>query len=276
MKKKVLALILCAMMAATAVVGGTLAYFTDTDSQKNVMTTGNVSIQQNEQELKDGQLVDFTQNKPLMPMVDTRGENEPTVMQIDTEAYEKLDIFNPKMQNVVDKFVTVTNTAPANAINQDVYVRTILAFETATEYKEGTEEVLRDGKAIFKAYIGTLKDYVLLERDTIEIDGVEYVLAVKVYEDALEPQETSTTSLNQFFLSPEANNEVATLFGSEYTILALSQGTQTAGFIDSNGNETAADEALNTAFGDLETIDEAKLVEWLSAVSTNTETENNG
>ena len=40
MKKKILALCLVVALAVTAVVGGTLAYFTDTDEAENVFTTG--------------------------------------------------------------------------------------------------------------------------------------------------------------------------------------------------------------------------------------------
>lgn len=44
MKKKIIALCLIVALAATAVIGGTLAYFTDTKSVQNVFTTGNVNI----------------------------------------------------------------------------------------------------------------------------------------------------------------------------------------------------------------------------------------
>lgn len=258
MKKKILALVLCVAMLAIAIAGGTLAYFTDEDAQMNVMTTGKVDIEQLEQQRDaSGTLVDFVQDKPLMPMVDTRADKnaEPVV-----NGY-----FDPAMKNVVDKIITVKNTAekPAdpNNRNYDAYVRTIIAFETNKEYKENTTEVLRDGKTIFNTYIGPLGDFELLNRDTITINGVEYVLAVKVYEDALVPQQISYPSLRQIFLSPDANNEVALLFGDSYSIIALSQATQTAGF-------DSADQALNAAFGILDgegKVDDAKLIEWLSA-----------
>ena len=44
MKKKILALCLIVALAVTAVVGGTLAYFTDTDKETNTFTVGNVKI----------------------------------------------------------------------------------------------------------------------------------------------------------------------------------------------------------------------------------------
>ena len=256
MNKKILTLVLVAALALTAV-GGTMAYFTDTDAAKNVMTTGKVDIKQHEEQHyydENGEfwtMGDFVQDKPLMPMVDTREDKtaNPVVN----------GFFDPAMNNVVDKIVSVTNVAEPGAKNQDAYVRTILAFETNNEYVENEATIRRDAKEIFNTYIGTLGSFKLLERDVIEIDGVKYVLAVKVYEDALAPGEKSAPSLKQIFLSPDAGNEVALLFGEEYNILALSQAVQTAGF-------ASAEEALNTAFGDLETIDEAKLIEWLSNV----------
>ena len=44
MKKKIIALCLIVALAATAVIGGTLAYFTDSDKATNVFTVGGVDI----------------------------------------------------------------------------------------------------------------------------------------------------------------------------------------------------------------------------------------
>lgn len=45
MKKKILAVSLCVVMLAIAIVGGTLAYFTDTKTATNTFTVGNVKIE---------------------------------------------------------------------------------------------------------------------------------------------------------------------------------------------------------------------------------------
>ena len=44
MKKKLTAIFLCVALAAIAIVGASLAYFTDTDSATNTFTVGNVKI----------------------------------------------------------------------------------------------------------------------------------------------------------------------------------------------------------------------------------------
>lgn len=243
MKKKIVAMCATVALAALAV-GGTLAYFTDTDSDKNVMTTGKVDIVQ----LENGESEGGFQTVPLMPMVDTREAGDPL--------YNDNGMFNEKMKNVVTKVVTVKNEAAENAVNQSAYVRTIFAFETITEYKaDGSGTILRNGKEIFDEYFGYIGDFELLNK-TIEIDGVEYALAMKVYDEALAPGETSEPSLEQIFLAPTANNEVAAWFGDEYQILVLSQGVQTEGFND-------AATALNTAFP----MTDENLLSWFGAIA---------
>lgn len=226
MKKKIVSLVLVAALAFTALVGTTLAYFTDEDDATNVMTLGNVAIEQYE---KDKEGADFEQNQPLFPMVDKKG-NEPTVVD---------GFFNEKMANVIDKVVTVENTGTVPA-----YVRTILAFETGVVYN-ADGSVYGDAHDV---YIGVLGDFEYLKDGEdfvkVTVDNTQYVLAVKVYEEALDPAAETDPSLKQFFLAPTANNEVTTLFGEEYTILALSQGVQTEGF-------DSAEDALNTAFGEV-------------------------
>lgn len=48
MKKKITTIFLCAALFAIVAIGASLAYFTDTDSAKNVFTVGNIDIELNE------------------------------------------------------------------------------------------------------------------------------------------------------------------------------------------------------------------------------------
>lgn len=52
MKKKILAIVLCVAMLAIAIVGGTMAYFTDTHAQTNTFVAGNVGITLDEAKIK--------------------------------------------------------------------------------------------------------------------------------------------------------------------------------------------------------------------------------
>ncbi|MBS6396746.1 MAG: SipW-dependent-type signal peptide-containing protein [Clostridiales bacterium] len=53
MKKKLLAMCMVTALAATAIIGGTLAYFTDNDVAENTFTVGNVEIDLTEPEWDD-------------------------------------------------------------------------------------------------------------------------------------------------------------------------------------------------------------------------------
>lgn len=90
MKKKLTAIALVVALLAVAVIGGTLAYFTDTDSAKNTFTVGNVKIDLIEQEKAEQGLVDFEQDKLLVPGKSNDG-------------------------NAVSKIVTVKNTGRNDA-----------------------------------------------------------------------------------------------------------------------------------------------------------------
>ena len=67
MKKKITALCLCVALLAVAVVGASLAYFTDTDKATNTFTVGNVKIDLIEQQKGKNGLENFVNDKTLVP-----------------------------------------------------------------------------------------------------------------------------------------------------------------------------------------------------------------
>ena len=122
MKKKLLALVLVVALAATAVIGGTLAYFTDTDEATNTFTVGGVKIDLIEQQVnKEGTALEaFAQNQVLMPIVGS--------------AQGEKDAFGqPTAENYIDKMVTIKNTGKSAA-----YVRAYFAIPAALD--DGFEE----------------------------------------------------------------------------------------------------------------------------------------
>ena len=69
MKKKITAIFLCVALVAIAVVGASLAYFTDTDSKNNTFTVGKVDITLVE---KNADGTEFTQGQKLYPGTKTQ------------------------------------------------------------------------------------------------------------------------------------------------------------------------------------------------------------
>lgn len=122
MKKKLTAIFLCVALVAIAIVGASLAYFTDKDEATNTFTAGGVKIQLIEQQVnKEGTaLEDFAQNQVLMPIVGSaQGEKD--------------DFGQPVAANYVDKMVTIQNTGKSAA-----YVRAYFAIPSALD--DGFEE----------------------------------------------------------------------------------------------------------------------------------------
>ncbi len=154
MKKKILSIATCAAFAACAMIGGSLAYFTDTDSETNTFTVGNVTIDLIEQErgLEDGQqtLVDFEQGKKLYPIVGS--------------AQGEKDSFGlPTAKNYVDKVVTVKNTGTEAA-----YIRAYFAIPSALD--DGYE-TFNAGKNVLHFNFGTK----MVDGAPVSTDGVEWL-----------------------------------------------------------------------------------------------------
>lgn len=243
--KVIIASLLAATVVAGGVIGGSLAYLQDEDSDVNVMTLGNVDIVQNEYEWETventssgstgttNKLVPFTQGKPLYPYV---GELGWTNTEDSGGAYRQFT-----MNNVVDKYVTVTNTGKS-----DAYVRTFIALEMGDYSYEEFNMIGLSTNSITGAEFPGLH-WKWTDDFVAEIDGKNYNIMVAVYDEALKPEVETIPSLLQVYLKNTATNEtVEKLDGNNngtYDILTFTEAVQVNGFDDPVI-------ALNTAFGD--------------------------
>ena len=247
--KKVLLMCTAYVLVAALAIGGTIAYLQDSDSDVNVMTLGNVSIRQNEEQrvdpskngaLTDADIEDFEQAKPIYPYVDV---NLNGAMRDD---YEEITFPNGQTNklfigdNAIDKLVSVTNTGKT-----DAYVRTIVALEAPTD------KIDLSFNSTDWRMDKTASSY------SIEVDGVKYDLFVCYYKNVLKPGETTPYSLLQILLDGTATNEDAAAYGDSYDVLVLSQAIQTAGFAD-------ATTALDAGFG---VVDAEKAAEWFGGIT---------
>lgn len=257
MKNRKLLLIASLVLALTLSLSGTLAYLTDTDSQVNVMTLGNVKIEQLEMQraegvahnagesgkgngVKEGALVPFKQGQALYP-----------AFPVDGTAYtaEATDLFfwgdyvysgtaanglwnDEKLKGAMDKFVFVKNTGAS-----DCYFRTWIAFECPEEmaYSEGSDKE-------FMMNVSGSNLYKWEDLGFATIGGVRYLVMCATYQDALAAGNTAHPSLLQVVMTHNATNEDMELLGNTYEILTLTQACQTVNFENAN-------QALTAAFG---------------------------
>ena len=242
MKKKILALCLVVVLAVTAVTGATLAYFTDTDTDTNVMTMGNVQIRQDEWMRTDdlSELEEY-EDQPLFPAVIYDEEGKPTsewgpnAYVEDTTHQYTVDGLDDtfqmpdtnRMKNVVDKIVTVTNTGSVEA-----YVRTILLIEDTNKKVMPKLEMSYDS-TLTPNFVGY-----------VTINDTQYFVIEFIYANPIAANETTLPSAMAFWMNPDVDDETGV--PTEFDIIAYSQGVQTEGFAN-------AEEALDTAFGDVTT-----------------------
>ena len=244
MKKKIVAFTLVIAMLAICF-GATLAYFTDTDAAKNVMTMGKVDIEQVEQErAEDGALQAFTQNKMLLPM----GGNPAWAEEKVTVNGDSFKVFDS--ENVIDKIVTVDNNG-----NTDAYVRTIVALE-AGKTAEEAEDLWDNYIALTDNSDG--ETIICEDNDLfVKIGETYYIIVVYTYTDALEAGAKSGASLTGVALYKEATQETIANLGDTYDVLVLSQAVQASDMGDDAGA------ALDKAFGD---VDAKNAADWFEAI----------
>ena len=252
MKKRSLLMAASLVLALLVATTGTLAYLSDVDSDVNVMTLGNVKIEQVEMQraegvshihtAKDGDLVPFKEGQPLYPAYPVNGLATDYSAELATS-----DLFfwgpyvytgtagnglwnDNNLIGALDKMVFIKNTG-----SSETYFRTWLAFECpeGMEYSVGPDkEFMMNVNAA---------SYTWKEVGYITIEGVRYWVECATYKNALPVGATSHPSLLQVVMTHNADNDDMAKLGGTYEILAFTEATQTNNFPN-------AETALNVAF----------------------------
>ena len=227
MKKKILAMCLCVAMLAIAIVGGTLAYFTDTDTETNVFTTGNVAIDLIE--------VFDAENAKLLPGIDI--QKEVTIENTGSEsAYVRVHVAFPAiLDNGTPELAAYKNTLHWNFTKESVQEGQWSQLQNKDQVGPNANYPNWPGNG------GTYNTY------TTEVDGIPYNVYVITYETALAAGATTETpAINKVYLDAAVTNEQMTGIIDELgeiKVLVFAEGGQEAGFTD-------AYTALITQFGD--------------------------
>jgi len=199
------------MLALSMAISGTIAYLSDTDSDVNVMTLGNVKIDQTE--WNDEAATDpFTQDQPLYPAYYPNGTA--TADDISGE---------------VAKYVKVENKGTSEA-----YIRTVFAFE-GTKVKDIVHVVANETDWSWEWLAAP-----------VEIKGVNYTIAVATYPTALAAKDETPFSLNYIYMDKKASNDDVTAYGETYEVLVQTQAVQTVN-LENLGVAGALDEAFGKA-----------------------------
>ena len=221
MKKKITAIFLCVALVAIAVVGASLAYFTDTDNETNTFTVGSVKIDLIEKQRveKDGEktttLEDFEQGKKLYPIVGSaQGEKDALGM--------------PTAKNYVDKMVTIENTGSEKA-----YIRAYFAIPSALD--DGYETFNAGQNVLHFNFGNKVVDGVISSTEGVEwiwmhgdkwnyfettIDGIKYNVYYADYYQAVDAGATTEQLVQGVYLdkSFDIKDDGAYAFGAKLTL----------------------------------------------------------
>lgn len=246
MKKKILAMCLCIAMLATAIVGGTLAYFTDTDEATNTFTTAKVNIALIEQQRGENGLEEYVnEGKVLYPIVGSaQGAKD--------------DMGMPTAANYIDKIITIENLEDST----DAYVRLYIAIPSVLDnVADAGQNVLHfNWGNNFETGDYTVADYANWGAETLlvkdfDIDGINYNVYYRDYNKVMAAgTETGSAAYVGFYMDANVDydneNGYYTINGKkiEYdfsngvNIPVFAVGVQEAGF-------ASATDAVDAAFG---------------------------
>ncbi|MDD5919418.1 MAG: TasA family protein [bacterium] len=243
MKKKILTICLIVALAATAIIGGTLAYFTDTDKATNVFTTGKVDITLNETFDKENAKLLPGDANAIAKVINVTNNEEDAYVRLHiafpadtldysaTEGYyeyNNLVHYNQKYASMVTGEWNWTKTAagvggdhpgyPGNGSGYNAYTTTInntnYVVFVVTYMTRLTKDATTKTDAIFQVYLDKYAD---------TEDGVTYTA----------PANKAEGGYRTKALSSNLNN---------YEIYVVAEGAQAEGFDD-------AYQALDAAFG---------------------------
>lgn len=249
MKKKILVLCLVVALAVTAVVGGTLAYFTDTKAAENTFTVGNVKIELLESSLhreNAGVPNGATSDSELWSDVDMQGSNNDSKYKAGDSFYTdeqiKADAAQYKCEDVklnpgesYHKMPYVVNTGANDAY---IRIRVMIPADLDTAVLNSsmyTSSAMDRGEFYRMAYDST---------GTVERGGIKYNVYTFTRIDPLAPGEMTYWNVwgTVHMDDDVTNEEIAQLIpNGTFNVLVEADAIQADSFADANAAWTAFD-----------------------------------
>lgn len=204
MKKKITALCLCVALLAIAVVGASLAYFTDTKSATNTFSVGNVKIDLIEQEKTDKGLKDFTPDKTLVPGKSNDGNAVSKIVTVKNtgknDAWVWVDLKIPAYL-VSSEYPT---NESKNALHWNSYGCFNVEYNSGNYWKLATSDGIVDADHkvtntdMVAVEDGLWNDYKYVGKETI--NGTEYVVIRTTMAKTLPANKISLPCLAQVYM----------------------------------------------------------------------------
>lgn len=259
MKKKIVSLCLVVALAATAVIGGTLAYFTDTQEATNTITTGDVSIALYESQWHRGAPTGY------LSMKDQPNPTTDNDIIADNETYHSVYLANAKLmpfdlksehrvQSMFEECTVAKNAYVQNTGDNDCFVRVrYMVPKDIAQYLDifyvDTQFITADDEKVAKADARTLNNDDKTEpmitamqssgKNFVEQGAVlkgDYYVADFIYAERLTSGEMTLYSpISKITLIPSVTNEIAETIvdaNSQFQIKVEADAIQADGFLN--------------------------------------------
>ena len=196
MKKKITAFAMVFALAAVAVVGGSLAYFTDEDEAENTFAVGNVNIsliEQQRNEQNPDMLSPYVDGSTLIPVVENEKES-PVITNGDND--ETNDVALPSeanYANYIDKIVRVSNTGKSQA-----YVRAFIAIPSSID-----AFTLDGGLHLSLGESKSWED--LIPAGTATINSIKYNVYSRINSEVVESWTTTAPAYSGIYLDKDVD-----------------------------------------------------------------------
>lgn len=204
-KKTILVAAIAVMLVAALVVGGTLAYFTDTKSADNTFTVGNVKIDLIEQQKGEKGLDPFVKGKQLVPGKSNDGNAVSKIVTVKNtganDAWVWVDLKIPAY--------LVSNEYPTdeskNALHWNSYGCFNKEYNSGNYWKLATSDGIVDAdhkvtnQDMVAVENGLWNDYKYVGKET-DKNGTEYVVIRTTMEKTLPAGKTSLPCLAQVYM----------------------------------------------------------------------------
>lgn len=234
MKKKIVALCLCVALLAVAVIGGTLAYFTDTATATNTFTSGKVDITLSETD-HDGS--PFVSGQKLLPGSNTNNAiAKNAVVKVEDgseDSYVWVEILIPTELYVgADE-----NHEHNNALHYNQFMNYLQGYDTDST----NPNAVQCAKLYPSDHQWSLMKYI----DEVPIGNVTYARLRTTHQDIVKANETTSPAINQVYMDDsvytnedgkymiptdwEATKDF-TVYEGDWEIIVNAYAVQAAGF----------------------------------------------